>query len=300
MWPDIQVHQRRYRRALLDGVSNVAAAYSVRRLRTAYTGNCLKLRRASDSATSDFAFDGNGDLDTSAISTWIGGSSATVDTWYDQSGNGINLTAASSTEQPDYVASGDINSGPVLDWDGTHEMSASDNAALSSSSGHTVLTVLDFDSTTGLRNIIRHRPNGAHGSDAGFGIEYNDSNYNNTFYEDDSGNTMSFGSGGSVSAPSTGTDVIVSVVYEDSRIDAYHTGSLAGSRTTAFTGSLPLGTVDGNSNLAIGYNYDGGDRNYDGSMAEMIIITERLGTTAHNDLGENIADYYGLTWTTIT
>jgi len=100
---------------LLDVVSGAVQAYSMRKLRAAYAGNCIRLRRDSDNAESDFGFDGSGNLDSAAIASWLGGASGFVVAWYDQSGNADHATQATAAAQPVYIASG-INSLPTLDF----------------------------------------------------------------------------------------------------------------------------------------------------------------------------------------
>ena len=68
----------------LDSYSGFRVVFSIRRLLTSYTGDLIRLRRISDIAESDFGFDGNGDLDTAAITTWLSGADGFVVTWYDQ------------------------------------------------------------------------------------------------------------------------------------------------------------------------------------------------------------------------
>lgn len=80
-------------------------AFSVRRLRAAYSGNCLRVRRSNDNAEQDIAFF-NDYIDTGALATFVGANSAYVVTWYDQSGNGNNATQATTDRQPKLVASG--------------------------------------------------------------------------------------------------------------------------------------------------------------------------------------------------
>lgn len=105
---------------MLDGYSNIAAAYSLRRLRTDYTGNAMILRRDSDNAELAFGFLANGDLDVAATLSWLAGASGYMTTWYDQSGNSRNLVQATADNQSLFVASGP-NSKPTVRFDGTND-----------------------------------------------------------------------------------------------------------------------------------------------------------------------------------
>jgi hypothetical protein len=69
---------------LLDQYPDTYAAYSLRRLRSDYQGPAIRVRRASDSAEQDFGFTSGGNLDVSAIESFLGGSDGTVVTWYSQ------------------------------------------------------------------------------------------------------------------------------------------------------------------------------------------------------------------------
>jgi hypothetical protein len=57
---------------LLDTYSGAAAAYSLRKLRTTYTGNAITVRRSSDNTSTDIGFDGNGNLDTTSLLSFVG------------------------------------------------------------------------------------------------------------------------------------------------------------------------------------------------------------------------------------
>jgi hypothetical protein len=130
----------------LDGIATPRAVYSTRRLLTSYTGDCVKLRRSSDNAEADFGFDANGDLDTTAILLWLGGSSAYLVTWYDQSGNGHDGVQATTGEQPNYVESG-LNSCPAFVYDGVtrHDNFDLPDGALASLAACTIFVVYKGD-----------------------------------------------------------------------------------------------------------------------------------------------------------
>ena len=57
---------------LLDTYTGAAAAYSLRKLRTAYSGSAIRVRRSSDNTEQDIGFTSNGDLDTSVLQTFVG------------------------------------------------------------------------------------------------------------------------------------------------------------------------------------------------------------------------------------
>jgi alpha-L-arabinofuranosidase B-like protein len=101
----------------LDGItSGLQAAYSTRKLLTAYAGNALQVTRASDSTTQNIGFSSNV-LNSGALTTFCSGTTCTVSVWYDQSGNGNNLTTACPAGGPVIYAAGaikTINSQPAL------------------------------------------------------------------------------------------------------------------------------------------------------------------------------------------
>ena len=108
---------------LLDTYSGAAAAYSLRRLRTAYTGDAIRVRRASDNTEQDIGFVDN-ELDTSALTTFCSGTDGFVKTWYDQSGNAKDATQTTLANQPQIVSSGSLllmNSKPTVFFDGIND-----------------------------------------------------------------------------------------------------------------------------------------------------------------------------------
>ena len=85
---------------LLDQYGDdITAAYSVRKLRNDYTGPAMRIRRFSDNSEQDIGFDSDGNLDTTAITSFVGSNSAAVVTWYEQSGQASawNLVQATTS-----------------------------------------------------------------------------------------------------------------------------------------------------------------------------------------------------------
>ena len=110
---------------LLDTYSGAAAAYSLRKLRTAYTGNAIRVRRSSDNTAQDIGFKADGTLDTATMLSFVGSGNGFVSIWYDQSGGGYNATENASASQPQIIDSGSvlmINSKPSMKWSGAQNI----------------------------------------------------------------------------------------------------------------------------------------------------------------------------------
>jgi hypothetical protein len=90
---------------LLDLYPNAAAAYSLRKLKTDYIGDAIRVRE-SGGAEADIGFDANGNLDTAALLAHCGGNDGFVTRWYDQSGNSEDVTQSTLGNQPRIVNSG--------------------------------------------------------------------------------------------------------------------------------------------------------------------------------------------------
>lgn len=84
---------------LLDTYEGAAAAYSLRRLRSSYTGPAVRVRRASNNDELDIYFNRDGSLDTATLEAFCAGTDGFVKVWYDQSGNGLDLTQTSTGAQ---------------------------------------------------------------------------------------------------------------------------------------------------------------------------------------------------------
>ena len=116
---------------VLDDLSLTAfRAYSTRKVRSAYSGSCLRVRRDSDNTESDIGFSGD-DLDTAAIATFCTTSSGYVVTWYDQSTNASHLTQSTAARQlliydgETHVVTGDASM-PALSREGGSDSGLTD------------------------------------------------------------------------------------------------------------------------------------------------------------------------------
>lgn len=108
---------------LLDTYTGASAAYSFRELNSSYSGYCVRIQ--NDSAVNlDIGFS-NGYVDTAAISTHCGAGDGKIVTWYDQSGNGIDITQASTSAMPKLFIGGalnNVNSKLAANFDGNDRL----------------------------------------------------------------------------------------------------------------------------------------------------------------------------------
>ena len=105
--------------SILDNYPGASVAYSLRKVRTAYTGSAIRVRRSSDNTEQDIAFDSNGNLNTTSLLAFVGSGSGYVVKWYDQSGNNNSLFKTSATNQPRIVNAGvveTIGGKPAVRW----------------------------------------------------------------------------------------------------------------------------------------------------------------------------------------
>jgi hypothetical protein len=142
---------------LLDDYPNAAAAYSLRLLRTAYTGDAIQVRRASDNSTQDIGFVNN-QLDTTSLESFCSGTNGFVTTWYDQSGNGNDATQTTASDQPQIVSSGSViteNGKPAAEFDGSDDYFPIDSIA-STFSGEDIPMARIFVISPSVNNVFQN------------------------------------------------------------------------------------------------------------------------------------------------
>jgi hypothetical protein len=95
---------------------NVKVAYSLRKLKAAYAGNAIQVRRSYDNTTRDIGFTSTGLLDEATLISFVTNSGTLTGTsvngfvsiWYDQSGNGNNVSNTTLSQQPKIMTNGTI------------------------------------------------------------------------------------------------------------------------------------------------------------------------------------------------
>jgi len=85
---------------LLDTYSGAAAAYSLRKLSSSYSGPAIRVRRDNDNSETDINFNVFGELDTVSLAAHCGSNNGYVTNWYDQSSNSNTARQTTAANQP--------------------------------------------------------------------------------------------------------------------------------------------------------------------------------------------------------
>jgi hypothetical protein len=147
---------------LLDVYSNAAAAYSLRRLNSDYTGDAIRVRRASDNTEQNIGFVNN-ELDVNALETFCSGTNGFVTTWYDQSGNARDAKQTTAANQPQIVSSGSVilkNGKPSVQFNGSNNTLISSVGFMNNQADIYSSVVFSTTSTT-TNQMVHSNPSGA-------------------------------------------------------------------------------------------------------------------------------------------
>jgi hypothetical protein len=226
---------------LLDTYTGAAAAYSLRKLRTAYTGAAIRVSRDFDSAQTDIGFDGSGNLDTTALTLFVLGSNGRVVTWYDQSGNARNATTASP---PFIVLNGTtytLNGKPSVFWtNGANQylnvsftaisqpISTFTTSKLTASSGINASVLYDSNTTNRfilIQNGTTDSPNNTFAISAGTSqnIEASNTNTNLTSaYFNTTSSSVYINNVSKISSVNVGTNTLGGITIGNVRLSAFY------------------------------------------------------------------------------
>ena len=256
---------------LLDDYSGAAAAYSLRLLDSTYSGNAIKVRRASDNAEQDIAFSNN-ELDTATLETFASGTDAFVTTWYDQSGNGYDAAQATASAQPKIVSGGSTileNGKAAIDWDGSNVWFKTPlfTTAINQPLSYFITAKIDTTNNTALID----------GYTNGKGLIYRTaSNGLNYAF----GNTLS-----DASVPNT--QLLFSIFADTTASSIYNNGNLE------LSGNLGGSNLDGITIGNLGSTLQNAGYQLEGSMQELILYPSNQNTN-RTGIETNINDFYSI------
>jgi prepilin-type N-terminal cleavage/methylation domain-containing protein len=187
---------------LLDDFVGVEIAYSLRKLRSNYTGSAIRVRRGSDNAEQDIGFTSVGTFDVSALEAFVSGSDGYVVSWYDQSGNGIDAQDTASITQP-RIANGSgqtitLNSVPAVLFDPTSRYSERELYASGISISEADLYAVANFRDTALNDIVNsdliHLYDGGNDGYRMVRYDYPGGNYQHVIFQGTSSNFLEYSS----------------------------------------------------------------------------------------------------------
>jgi len=246
-----------------------AAAYSLRKIRSSYSGSCLRIRRSSDSAEQDFGFIGT-DLDTAGIASFVGGGTAFVVRWYDQTVNANNAAQiADITKQPIYTDT-------KLTLDGTNDL-LDLTSSIPQTTGYTVFTSMQLADTATTKGIVSGSGGSLYlraGTTEGFAIVRQ---------------------GAAVLLTGASTGLLSKTV---TRFRSFSTGN------SIHINGVSDGSNATNNALTAGVSRmfagtGGGGDLFGGDVQEIFIYVDDLSTADSNTIGSNMATFAGTSWTNI-
>lgn len=267
-------------------------AYSLRRLRCAYTGSAIRVRRSSDNTTLDIGFTVSGDLDTAALKTFVGTGNGFVTIWYDQSGNAKNLSQATAGNQPQIISSGAVlrhNGKPTVRFTASATNVLRFSGTITSGSG--AFSILAISSRTNATitagsEMFGWGANSSNGSRIGL---WNDINTGNNSLE--LLNRAKIGNSTTAGALDLKTWIYTSGNISTG-LSGYYNGSVIS--TTLFGGLDITPNVVG-TEICMGAVPTTTAHPFDGNISEVIGFTSSLSTTERQILEYLQSIYYNIT-----
>jgi hypothetical protein len=270
--------------ALLDNYSGATAAYGLRRLRAAYTGNAIEVTNGS--TTQDIGFDSNGDLNQSALETYASGAEVKVSKWYDQA-NSNNLSQTSDAARPTITdSSGNmltLNGKPAMKLAGAQSLPAASNFNANANINELVAAwVGSVNQLTAGNNMVSHW-GGTAGSQV-FQVQFTASNDNLRWATRYSNGTLSTTDNGS--AITSGAQYIVVGKAQNGVQAADFDG-------TNVAGSPPSVAVnDASTSFRVGARSDNSAGAHTGFTQEVVVWSRGTAQNDHEAISDTINTYY--------
>jgi len=248
--------------------SGAEAAYSVRKLRTAYTGAAMQVQATTGGATAEIGFDVNNNLDTATLLAFAGTNEVRVSIWYDQSTNGNNAAQTSVSERPIVVAAG----GALVKENG--------KVALQKTSSEEFRSSVNISQPFTAFNVAK--------ADVSSSVLYD------AFYGSTSGQFRGISSR---PGPLVGTylgSALTSTLAMPSSLELYTLLGNASSSSISVSGqSVVTGNAgnDGFTGLTL-MSYNSQDKGFHGTYQEFLIYESAKSGTHQTSIEENVGDYY--------
>ena len=268
---------------LLDEYPNAAAAYSLRRVNSRYTGPLIRVRRDSTGQDAQDIGSIGEALDTVALKAFVRNNSGYVTTWYDQSGNARNATQTTAANQPRIVNVGviDIKNGkPSIRFLGSGKGFLSYKFAAPNTNWAYYVTIA-MDNVAS-NNVIwgidgaGYQQNGMYNYTGGYSL--NSTGVNADFSTGSFSNNILF---------------LKLSQYLSNNTGYFSDNGVLSSTTSRLVGGVPY-TVGNRTNFILGdYPPDNINYGFIGNMSEFIVYPSDQ-TTTRTQIERNINSYYAI------
>ncbi len=274
----------------LDTVTGAAAAYSLRKLRSAYTGSAIRVRRSSDSTEQDIGFTSGGDLDSTSLLDFVGTGSGYIKTWYDQSGNGKDVSQTTTSKQPRTVNAGileTMNNRPAVRFISTSSttLTTTSTPLAAGDDTYTYVTLWSTTQNTSDEVIVEQNASTVQNNKRSALCSTGWGGSQTIGFSGQNNDTSGF-------SFSTNTPYYTLVTVDDSQANnvlQYYNGMI-GTRSTSSQGSLAIG----NSGFSIGSKYSSASEFFDGYINEVIVYDSVLSTNNNNALKRGLNYYFSM------
>jgi len=258
---------------VLDIYPTASAAYSLRLLRGAfYTSNAIRVRRSSDNTEQNIGFTTSGNLNTTALTSFVGAGNGFIVTWFDQSGNGSNSSQTTPSNQPQIVSAGSVlmqGANPTVSFNGTSNFM--DAAGVTTGNPKSIFISTKSNYIGTLEKVL-----------------FDSVNTNQALLYKDPSNFISIGFGTFTATTYTATTnfILYSVLHNSTASNMYVNSAnqiLTNQNlgTNAFAG-LRIGAVRGTASL-----------HYTGNISEFIVYGSNQATN-RTQIEGNINSFYGI------
>ncbi|MFN8699532.1 MAG: arabinofuranosidase catalytic domain-containing protein, partial [Flavobacteriales bacterium] len=260
-------------------------AYSVRRLSPTYTGSAIRVRRSSDNALQDIGFTASGDLDQAALLAFVGSGNGFISTWYDQSGNGRDITASTLARQPAIVTGGIVNlrnARPALVFDGADDQLLLNGFPTTGFTGFTANMLGSWTTVGSTIGSIQVLLDNNHTGSQGFVFQDRPDLTNQPL-------TMGYTGGGVSDNITTGNNTltVMTLVVDATTVSGFRNGS-------NFQTNSRSGPFVHNNILSIGSWANGPSRFLNGAVPEVIIFASAVSDAGRQTIEANQLCYYSV------
>lgn len=271
----------RQTKLLLDDYA-ATAAFSLRKIKTSYTGNCVRVRKdTTGQPEQDIAFDGSGVIDTVSLKSFVGGNSGYVVTWYNQEGSG-DAKQSTASRQPRIVNAGVVereNNKVCLRWTNNTERLVAD-FPFNYVHPNTFFCVSKLSASTGISASVLFDSYG---------------NFQHVFYS--TGNTAtpndkwSFAAGTTINGGTTDANIkLTTVLFNTTNSQFWINGvsNATGNTGTSALVDLSIGNIRGYPNpIATGYEWSG-------AIFELVFYGQVNQSSNRTAIESNINSYYAI------